>query len=209
MITPPIATRLYLWACERLYAEFAWGYDAVAWGVSRGQWAAWRRAVLPWVQGADLLEVGFGTGVLLGELARAGYHVIGIDRSSAMQRQAARAYGAQRILGAAQFLPLPDNSFDCVVATFPAPYIGEAETLLEVARVLRPGGRLVIGGLWVIAKRPGVPVAAGPPLTLLQRLSTLLAHAGLAVAVTEALVGTAYVGILLAQKPLGRLVDGG
>jgi SAM-dependent methyltransferase len=165
--------------------------------------------VLPWVQGADLLEVGFGTGVLLGELARAGYHVIGIDRSSAMQRQAARADGAQRILGAAQFLPLPDNSFDCVVATFPAPYIGEAETLLEIARVLRPGGRLVIGGLWVIAKRPGVPVAAGPPLTLLQRLSTLLAHAGLAVAVTEALVGTAYVGILLAQKPLGRLVDGG
>jgi SAM-dependent methyltransferase len=44
----------------------------------------------------------------------------------------------------AQALPFPDASFDSLVSTFPSEYIADPETLAELSRVLRPGGRLVI-----------------------------------------------------------------
>jgi SAM-dependent methyltransferase len=44
----------------------------------------------------------------------------------------------------AQSLPFPDASFDSLVSTFPSEYIAEDEALVELARVLKPGGRLVI-----------------------------------------------------------------
>ena len=37
--------RLYLWACHRLYNEFAWTYDSVSWLVSLGHWWGWRKEV--------------------------------------------------------------------------------------------------------------------------------------------------------------------
>jgi ubiquinone/menaquinone biosynthesis C-methylase UbiE len=46
--------------------------------------------------------------------------------------------------GLAQFLPYPEESFETVVATFPAEYIFQSVTLEEAYRVLVPGGRLVI-----------------------------------------------------------------
>ena len=197
--------RAYLWACERLYAEFAWSYDTVAWGVSRGHWAAWRRAVLPWVQGPDVLEIGFGTGALLREMAAAGWQVTGVERSSAMQLQAARGAGRRplRIQAAAQQMPLMASSCDSVVATFPAPYITEAATMAEVARVLKPGGRLVIGGLWVADVQSVVAAPAGPPAALLYSLVGLMREVGLAPTVTEARVDGAQVGIALGRKPGG------
>lgn len=203
--TASVRRRAYLWACERLYNECAWAYDAVAWGVSRGRWAAWRRAVLPWVHGPDVLEIGFGTGVLLREMARAGWRVTGVDRSAAMQRKAARYAGHEplRIQAVAQQLPLAAATYDCVVATFPAPYIVDAATLCEVARVLKPGGRLVIGGLWVVSIRSVVEKQAEPPAVLLSRLGELVRAAGLAPTITEARVGGAQVGIVLARKPGG------
>ncbi|MCS6844103.1 MAG: hypothetical protein NZ528_07260, partial [Caldilineales bacterium] len=58
----PLFARLYLWATQRLYNEFAWAYDAVAWLVSGGRWDRWRRLALDYVVGQPILEVGFGTG---------------------------------------------------------------------------------------------------------------------------------------------------
>jgi SAM-dependent methyltransferase len=43
-----------------------------------------------------------------------------------------------------QQLPLAAASFDTVVSTFPTPYIYDPAALQEIARVLRPGGRLVV-----------------------------------------------------------------
>ena len=60
---------LYGWATHRLYNEFAWTYDAVSWSVSRGRWDDWRKEALAHVQGTHVLEIGFGTGVLLLEIA--------------------------------------------------------------------------------------------------------------------------------------------
>ena len=43
-----------------------------------------------------------------------------------------------------QNLPFPDEAFACLIATFPAPYLFQAEAAREAARVLAPGGRMVI-----------------------------------------------------------------
>ncbi len=148
---------LYLWATYRLYNEFAWAYDAVSWVVSFGQWSAWRRLALVYVEGSRVLEVGFGTGTLLTEMARCGWCVYGLEPSPAMHRMTARklkharmGVDIPRIRATAQGMPFEDGCFDTVVATFPAPYILDPVTLHEVARVLTyPGGRFVIAGLFV------------------------------------------------------------
>ena len=141
--------RFVAFAFQQLYTRFAWAYDAVAWVVSRGRWQAWGRAAIPRLVGQQVLEIACGPGHLLLAMAQAGYQVSAIDLSPQM---AARAHGRLRgqglspqvVLGRAQALPWPSASFDTVVMTFPAGFIRHAETLREVQRVLRPGGRLVI-----------------------------------------------------------------
>jgi ubiquinone/menaquinone biosynthesis C-methylase UbiE len=193
---------LYGWACQRLYNEFAWSYDAVASLVSAGQWAAWRRLALACLPAAGrVLELGFGTGELQAELARGGWQVYGLEPSPAMQRITARklrrrglAANSKRVRGMSQHLPFPDCFFDAVVATFPANYIFVPQTAAEVARVLnrpapdeparRPGGRLVVNGIAVDAEDARVarllPVFYGWPLPeSLERWRASLADAGL------------------------------
>ena len=144
--------KLYGWATHRLYNEFAWAYDVVSWIVSLGHWDRWRKESLAHVQGTHVLEIGFGTGALLLEMAARGLPVCGLDRSPAMQRittrkMRRRGTWAPRILGRTQTLPFADSSFDTVIATFPAEYILAPETLRDVARVLADGGRFVVAGL--------------------------------------------------------------
>jgi len=79
-----------VWATYRLYHEFAWAYDVVSWLVSLGHWAGWRRIALDHVIGRRVLEVGFGTGELLIEMACRDLHVYGLECSPAMQRVTAR-----------------------------------------------------------------------------------------------------------------------
>jgi ubiquinone/menaquinone biosynthesis C-methylase UbiE len=149
---------LYLWAAERLYHEFAPLYDAVSWLVSGGRWARWRRIALDYVRGFDVLEVGFGTGELLIDMAARGWNVIGLDLSAAMQRVTSgktrkRLSAARRVRGRVQALPIRDGCCDTVVSTFPTPYIVEDASLREIARVLRPGAALVVVGLAIHSER--------------------------------------------------------
>jgi ubiquinone/menaquinone biosynthesis C-methylase UbiE len=149
----------YRWAANRLYNEFAWVYDAVSWLVSLGHWAGWRKAALAHVCGERVLEVGFGTGDLLVEMAARGWDVCGLDLSPAMHRITARklrrrGLDAPRVRGYTQALPFPDGSFDTLIATFPAEYIVAPETLREAARVLAVDGRFVIGGLTAQVEHP-------------------------------------------------------
>jgi SAM-dependent methyltransferase len=137
-------------AFEELYSHFAWAYDWVSRTFFRGQWRVWQRATLRFIRGSRVLEIGMGTGNLQLDLLRAGYEAYGIDLSPQMVREAARK--ARRVSGVpfracrarAEALPFPDCSFDSVVSTFPSEYITGVETLKELSRVLRPGGRLVV-----------------------------------------------------------------
>lgn len=226
--------RFYAWACERLYAELATVYDPVSWAVSLGGWDAWRCAALAHVRGDIVLELGFGTGRLLPQLAQRAKQVVGVEKSAAMICQAQRmmrkaqeprgdtsVQRVQLVEGEAQSLPLPDQSVDTVVATFPAPYIFAADTLAEILRVLRSrageasfpdtkrrGPRLVVAGLWVEpqgrstrARLMGlVPFFYGRPGA--DRLWATLdgvAAAGFSVHTHEAHAGGAKVGIMVAQ----------
>ena len=153
----------YLWACERLYHELAPAYDPISRLVSAGAWPQWRRLALAHVAhmaAGRLLEIGFGTGELLGELAAQGCAVTGLELSPAMHAVAAQRFARRAppappcVQARAQAMPFAAQSFDTVLATFPAPYILEPATLDECRRVLRPGGRLVVAGLWVQLANP-------------------------------------------------------
>jgi ubiquinone/menaquinone biosynthesis C-methylase UbiE len=91
-----------------------------------------------------------GTGDLQADLVGEGYEVWGIDASAQMLRQArskARRRGlptGKLLRARAQSLPFPAGYFNSVVSTFPSEYIAEPRTLAELARVLAPGGKLVI-----------------------------------------------------------------
>jgi ubiquinone/menaquinone biosynthesis C-methylase UbiE len=203
-------SRAYAWACERLYHELAWGYDWIAALVSLGAWGQWRRLVLDDAPAGWLLELGPGTGALMVDAARRGWIVVGVERSPQMVGVAARRLGrtachAHLIHGDAHTLPLADCCADSVIATFPAPYVLAETTLNEVARVLKPGGRLLIGGAWV---RPnslrlqnlGI-FYSGAPDALLARLEERMAARGLRLAWDERRSGWAHVGVVVAEKP--------
>jgi len=135
----------------------AWSYDLVAWSVSFGQWAAWRRLALLFLQPGPILELAYGTGGLFADMLDAGHQAVGIDFSPYMARLAKRRLQRQNMSiplnrAKAQALPFASNSFSNVVATFPTNYIFDDKTLAEVYRVLKApetgesnaAGRLII-----------------------------------------------------------------
>jgi ubiquinone/menaquinone biosynthesis C-methylase UbiE len=206
-------SRLYAWACQRLYNELAWSYDAVSWLVSLGRWARWRRLALEYMVGERVLEVGFGTGELLLEMAQQGIAATGLELSPAMQRAAGDKLQRQncslaRVQASAMAMPFADRAFDCVISTFPAGYILSPQTLRECGRVLRtPGGRLVIVGLWVSVDHPMLrrflPLFYGRPGEEMWRtFANRLAEAGFRATVTEYEDGVARVAIVTAERCL-------
>lgn len=116
-----------------------------------GQWREWQRQVLPRLRGHDVLELGCGLGDLLADMLAAGYACHAVEHSPQMVEAARETLRKRQsgtpglvLQGSAQRLPFADNSFDNVVSTFPSEYIYDSETMAEVARVLRPGGRLIV-----------------------------------------------------------------
>lgn len=114
------------------------------------------------VAGLDVLDIGCGDGLLAAKLAAAGARVTGIDPDAAMLRAAAERTAGRDIRflpGRIEALPFPDASFDLVTAVTVLCFVkDEATAWREMARVLRPGGRLVIGelgrwSLWALRRR--------------------------------------------------------
>ncbi|HVB24237.1 MAG TPA: class I SAM-dependent methyltransferase [Ktedonobacteraceae bacterium] len=116
-----------------------------------GQWRVWQKLVLPRIVGHDVLEFGCGLGDLLADMLTAGYNCYAVEQSPQMVvaaratlKRLALGTPATVIQGSAQHVPFSDSSFDTVVSTFPSEYIYDPDTITEVERVLRPGGRLIV-----------------------------------------------------------------
>ncbi len=150
--TSPAAERTSA-GVRRMFDRVAPRYDLANTVFSLGQDRLWRRAAAQatGLQAGELaLDLACGTGLLAEELARLapGARVLGLDFSWEMVRRAAgEPAGAQPWFGVADALrlPLADASVDVVTIAFglrnlPEPAVG----LLELRRVLRPGGRLVV-----------------------------------------------------------------
>lgn len=96
------------------------------------------------------VDLGTGTGVLLEKLAPVATRVIGVDASPEMldlARERAAANTELR-LGALEHLPLGDGEADAMVANLVLHHVANPpDALREMARALRPGGKLVIADL--------------------------------------------------------------
>jgi SAM-dependent methyltransferase len=99
------------------------------------------------VAGADVVDVAAGTGLLTRFLAGLGAAVTAVEpdiRMAGVLR--ARSPGVRVVAGTAEALPLPDASADLVTVSSAWHWFDQRRAAGEFARVLRPGGRLVV--LW-------------------------------------------------------------
>ncbi len=132
----------------RVFTGIGSSYERVATLLSFGQDARWRSALVDSVNakpGEMVLDVATGTGMVARELSkRYACRVVGLDQSEDMLRDAVRRDGHIPLVRAmAERLPFPDHSFDHVTFTYLLRYVDDpAATLRELARVLKPGGRL-------------------------------------------------------------------
>jgi len=149
---PPPRTRVKREALE-LFRGLPSRYDSLSAALSFWQDPRWRRALVSAVApaaGERVLDVATGTGMVAAELlARADCSVVGIDQSAEMLAAARARFAAagservQLIAGEAEALPFADASFDALTFTYLLRYVEDPKaTLRELARVLRPGGRI-------------------------------------------------------------------
>jgi phosphatidylethanolamine/phosphatidyl-N-methylethanolamine N-methyltransferase len=137
---------------EKAYARWAPVYDLVFGAVfERGRMAAIAAAEQACPAGGRILEVGVGTGISLPDYDRS-HRLVGIDISAPMLRRAQERVVEHKLLNVealavmdAKHLAVPDASFDVVVAQYVITAVPDPEaTLDEFARVLRPGGEIVL-----------------------------------------------------------------
>jgi len=189
-----------------LILEGGWRYDLHGWLLDtcwfRGQGRELRRRAATLARlrpGEQVLDVGCGTGTLALEVARrvgrAG-HVTGVDPSPE-QIARARAKAARRHLpnspiafqvGAIEQLAFPDQTFDVVLSTLmmhhlPAPL--KRQGLAEIARVLKPEGRLVIADFTRKQERQGRAARFHAGGSSLHDLAAMVADAGFSQVETE------------------------
>ncbi|HEY5151771.1 MAG TPA: class I SAM-dependent methyltransferase [Mycobacterium sp.] len=95
----------------------------------------------------DVLDLGAGTGKLTTRLVERGLHVVAVDPIAEMLELLSSALpDTPALLGTAEQIPLPDNSVDAVLVAQAWHWFDPERAVAEVARVLRPGGRL--GLVW-------------------------------------------------------------
>jgi demethylmenaquinone methyltransferase/2-methoxy-6-polyprenyl-1,4-benzoquinol methylase len=156
-------------------------YDRVGAVMSFGQDPRWRQALVDYIDprsGMRILDVATGTGMVAFALAARGAEVVGLDQSEAMldgararlKRSPELAGRLSLVLGEAEGLPYADGEFDALSFTYLLRYVDDrAATLRELARVVKPGGRIgmvefgvpgnpALRGLWWIHTRAGLPL---------------------------------------------------
>jgi len=166
--------------------------------------------------GEQVLDVGCGTGTLAMEVAcrvgRAG-RVAGVDPGT-QQIARARAKAARRHvpiefqMGVIEQLPFPDQTFDVVFSTLMMHHLPKSlkrQGLAEIARVLKPGGRLVIADFTHKQDRAGLAASFPAGGSRIHDLAALLKEAGFDRLETEEMRPPRFstfpgAGIVLAHK---------
>jgi SAM-dependent methyltransferase len=93
----------------------------------------------------DVVDLGAGTGKLTRALVELGHRVTAIEPLTEMlELLPANAPGAFAILGTAEIIPLPDGHADVLTCAQSFHWFDRSIALPEIARVLRPGGRLAL-----------------------------------------------------------------
>jgi demethylmenaquinone methyltransferase/2-methoxy-6-polyprenyl-1,4-benzoquinol methylase len=133
-------------AVRDMFDRIAPVYDFMNRAMSLGLDVRWRRMTARAVvrPGDRVLDVCCGTGDLAIADSEAGGDVTGLDFSEQMLARARRKSDAiEWVRGDATALPFPDDAFDAVTVGFGIRNLDDLESgLRELARVLRPGGRL-------------------------------------------------------------------
>jgi ubiquinone/menaquinone biosynthesis C-methylase UbiE len=145
-----VTPKLRKWLFETLYKN-RYLYRFASTVPFAGQWRVWQRLVISRIHGMDVLELGCGLGDLLADMLQAGYHCHAVEHSPEMVAAARQTLRRRKvgqdglvIQGSAQHLPFSNTSFDTIVSTFPSEYIYDPDSISEVERVLRHGGRLIV-----------------------------------------------------------------
>jgi len=206
-----------------LVLDEGWRYDLMGWFHDtfsfRGNWHELRQRTINLARiqpGEQVLDVGCGTGTLAIEVARrvgrAG-RVAGVD-PGAQQIARARAKAARRNIpvefqvGVIEQIPFPDQSFDVVFSTLMMHHLPKSlklQGLAEIARVLKPGGRLIIADFTRKQDRQGWAARFHAGGSSIQDLVALVSDAGFERVETEEMQPPRFstfpgAGIVLAHK---------
>lgn len=129
---------------------------------TEGADAEYEEQILPLIErharGARrVLDVGCGEGQVARRLTHMGIHVVGVDPVAAQIRLAYQRSKAARFARAsAENIPFLDDSFDMVVVCLAFEHVDAFELALqEIARVLEPGGRLLLLLVHPLLQSPG------------------------------------------------------
>jgi demethylmenaquinone methyltransferase/2-methoxy-6-polyprenyl-1,4-benzoquinol methylase len=164
-----------------LFEDLGRRYHAMGAVMSFGQDPRWRRMLVDAVapsDGARVLDVATGTGLVALALAERGAEVVALDQSEAMLavaqgELAARPQLAGRVrfvTGEAEQLPFADGEFDALSFTYLLRYVDDpGGALRELARVVKPGGTIAmlefavpsvapLRAAWRVHTRLGLPL---------------------------------------------------
>ena len=112
-------------------------------------WRRWISAALPHIQGSQVLEISFGTGYLMTQLA-ACYEAYGLEYNQTFlsmlkDKLTRQGLTAHTCGGDVLDLPFEDGFFDSIINTMAfTAYPDGIRAMSEIHRVLKPGGRLIM-----------------------------------------------------------------
>ena len=136
---------------DKMNKEYNWmakGYDAFM--IIFPLWKKWIKRTIPYIKGAKILEVSFGSGYLMTQYASENYEIYGIDYNEKMLEITTNKIKkinikAQLSQGNVEKIPYPDNTFDTVINTMAfTGYPNEEKAMSELKRVLKKDGSLLL-----------------------------------------------------------------
>jgi len=135
-------------AVRGMFDRIAPVYDVMNRVMTGGLDGRWRRRAVAKVvwPGDRVLDACCGTGDFAVEAERRGGRVVGLDFSNRMLERARRKSGTTEwVQGDALALPFDDGAYDAVTVGFGVRNLEDLERgLMELGRVLRPGGKLAV-----------------------------------------------------------------